>query len=112
MVTVDRLFDMTIDQAMAIPYMRIDEDTALPLPADCETCLGFYEAVKAEPISSVWKAGFGTQIMARFRIFHHHPRFAFVDRGVEFMKMVKRLPLGESVQRDVARFVVMAEQVE
>lgn len=101
------LHGMTAEQMWQMEWMR-DGQHLFPLPRGCEACRGFDRALLTEPVTSVFITN-RTQLVAQFRMTHHHPVFAFVDRSAEYLKRAGTT-WGPSLLWDLARFIVMAEQ--
>lgn len=77
------------------------------MPVDCRNCRKFDSALELQAHDSIFTTR-RSHFLAQFRMTHHHPRFAFVDRSAEFLSRFSEL--GPSVRRELAVLVVQAEQ--
>lgn len=107
-MAVADLAKLNIDQLWRIGSC-VTKGYRFEIPTRCKECRSFDSAVASEPSGSVWVAK-RVAIVGRYRMIHHDPRLAFVDRQTEFMKWAARVFKSE-LARDVARFLIMAEQM-
>lgn len=88
----------------------VDLKHAFPIPADCPGCRKFEAAIDAEPPDSTWH-GQAMRILSEFRMVHHDPTYAFADRYAQFMNHAAELYEDTQMLKDLARLVVVAEQL-
>jgi hypothetical protein len=78
-------------------------------PEHCPECHRFEAALSSEPKDSLWYVRRFKMTVA-YRDAHHNPKYAFVDRAAHLLERMKVEKWPVEMLRDVARFVVMAEQ--